>query len=91
MDATSAGAGASCRSGEARPACVYKPRRPQASPLFRLVADHFTAFHAAYEERFAPVYGDRRPVVREFAEKFLECGILENEIPDAPTPSGACE
>lgn len=27
---------------------VYKPRRPKASPLFRLVSDHFRAFHAAY-------------------------------------------
>ena len=36
---------------------VYKARRPQASPLFRLVSDHFRAFHHAYDERFAPVYG----------------------------------
>jgi hypothetical protein len=57
---------------------VYRPRRPHASPLFRLVADHFTAFHAAYEERFAPVYGDWRPVVREVADKFLACGVLEH-------------
>jgi hypothetical protein len=50
---------------------VYKPRRPQASPLFRLVSDHFCAFHHAYEERFAERYGDWRPVVREVADKFL--------------------
>ena len=42
----------------ALPACattaapgVYKPRRPQASPLLGLVSDHFRAFHAAYDER----------------------------------------
>lgn len=40
---------------------VYKPRRPHASPLFRLVSDHFRAFHTAYEERFAETYGDWRP------------------------------
>ena len=55
---------------------VYKPRRPQASPLFRLVSDHFRAFHAVYEERFAATYGDWRPVVREVADKFLACGVL---------------
>ncbi len=49
------------------PAGVYKPRRPQASPLFRLVSDHFRAFHAAYEDRFAATYRDWRPVVREVA------------------------
>ena len=32
----------------------------------------------AYEERFAAVYGDWRPVVREVADKFLACGILEH-------------
>lgn len=64
------------------PACaapgVYKQRRPQASPLFRLVSDHFRAFHHAYEERFAEAYGDWRPVVREVADKFLECGVLDH-------------
>src|SRR5258708_14766659 len=57
---------------------VHKPRRPQAARLFRLVSDHFLAFHAAYEERFAAQYGDWRPVVREVADKFLACGVLEH-------------
>jgi hypothetical protein len=57
---------------------VYKPRRAQASPLFRLVSDHFRAFHAAYEDRFAATYGDWRPVVREVTDKFFECGVLEH-------------
>lgn len=60
------------------PAGVYKPRRPQASPLFRLVSDHFRAFHAAYEDRFADTYGDWSPVVREVADKFLACGVLDH-------------
>lgn len=64
------------------PACaalgVYKPRRPQASPLFRLVSDHFRAFQHAYDERFAPTYGDWRPVVREVADRFLEYGVLDH-------------
>ncbi len=74
------------------PACavpgVYKPRRPQTSPLFRLVSDHFRAFHAAYEERFAETYGDWRPVVREVADKFLECGVLDHGF--ARVRCGAC-
>ena len=42
---------------------VYKPRRPQASPLFRLVSDHFRAFYATYEDRFAATTAatDRAP------------------------------
>ena len=64
------------------PACagpgVYKPRRPQASPLFPLVINHFRAFHNAYDERFAGAYRDWRPVVCEVADKFLSCGVLDH-------------
>ena len=31
---------------------VYKPRRPQASPLFRLVSDHLHRLQTVYDERF---------------------------------------
>ena len=69
-------------SGDVRPTSrVYaRARRPQASPLFRLVSDHFRAFPAAYEEHFAQASGDGRPVVREVADKFLECGVLEHSF-----------
>ena len=43
---------------------VYKPRRPQASPLFRLVSDHLHRLQTVYDERFAPEYGPWRPVTR---------------------------
>ena len=55
---------------------VYKPRRPQASPLFRLVSDHLQRLQAVYDERFAHVYGPWRSVVGQVADKFLACGIL---------------
>ena len=57
---------------------VYKPRRPQASPLFRLVRDHLHRLQTVYDERFAREYGPWRPVVGEVTDKFLACGILEH-------------
>jgi len=57
---------------------VYKPRSPQASPLFRLVQDHLHRLQTVYDERFAREYGPWRPVVAEVADKFLACGILEH-------------
>ena len=33
---------------------VYTPRRPQASPLFRLVSDDLQRRQTVYDERFAP-------------------------------------
>ena len=32
---------------------VYKPRRPQASPLFRLVQEQLRRLQTVYDERFA--------------------------------------
>ncbi len=34
------------------PSGVYRPRRPQASPLYRLTEDHFDEFCTVYDERF---------------------------------------
>ena len=57
---------------------VYKPRRPQASPLFRLVSDHLQRLQTVYDERFAREYGPWRPVVVQVADQFLECGVLDH-------------
>ena len=56
---------------------VYEPRRPQASPLFRLVSDHLHRLQTVHDDRFAREYGPWRPVVAQVAEKFLACGVLE--------------
>jgi hypothetical protein len=71
-----------------QPAGVYKPRRPQASPLFRLVQDRFDALRIVYDERFADTYGPWRAVVGEVADKFLACGILDHGF--ARVRCGAC-
>ena len=57
---------------------IYKPRRPQASPLFRLVSDHLHRLQPVYDERFVREYGPWRPVVAQVADKFLACGVLEH-------------
>ena len=78
MDAMATGRAAACRPDGAGPVGIYKPRRPQASPLFRLVADQFRTLQMVYDERFAPKYGAWRAVVPEVADKFLACGVLEH-------------
>jgi len=57
---------------------VYTPRHPQASPLFRLVANHLHRLQTVYDERFARAYGPWRPVGTQVADKLLACGILEH-------------
>jgi len=64
----------------AAPSGVYKPRRPQASPLFRLVSDHLHRLQTVYDERFAREYGPWRSVVAQVADKLLACGVLEHGV-----------
>ena len=73
---------------EAPPVAVYRPRQPRASPLYRLLDEHFQTFATDYDERFAPRWGPWRRVVPEVVEKFLACGILEHGF--ARVRCGAC-
>ena len=58
------------------PQGVYRPRTAQASPLYRLVADHFDELERVWDERYQREYGFWRPVVRSVVEQFLACGDL---------------
>lgn len=60
------------------PSGVYRPRRTQASPLYRLIEDHFEEFCTVYDERFSRRWGYWRKVISEVVEKFQACGILKH-------------
>ncbi len=78
MGAPAASATATVRAGSVG---LYRPRRPRASPLYRLLEDHFAEFSTVYDERFAHRYGYWRPVIAEVVEKYLACGILDTASP----------
>jgi hypothetical protein len=71
-------------SGRGRTACPkrgappYLPRRPQASPLYRVLADHFETLERVHEERFETTHGPLRRVARVAVGRFLDCGLLEH-------------
>jgi len=54
----------------------YRPRNPRASPLFRLLEEHYDAFERVYPERYQQRYGFWRPVIRKAVLDFLKCGDL---------------
>ena len=68
---------------------VYRPRKPQASPLYRLIEDHFEEFSTVYDERFSRRWGYWRSVVGDVVEKFLSCGILKHGF--ARVRCGSCK
>jgi hypothetical protein len=58
------------------PSGIYRARRPQASPLYRLIEDHFDEFCTVYDERFARRWGYWRKVVRDCRVQSAECSIV---------------
>ena len=57
---------------------VYRPRRPQESPFYKLVERFYPEFEAVYEERYQERYGFWRPIIGTVVRKFLECGDLKH-------------
>ena len=51
---------------------VYRPRTPEASPFFKLVASHFDEFERVFPEQYQARYGFWRPIVRASMDKFLK-------------------
>jgi len=83
------GAGPASSACPARRAPVaYTPRRPEASPLYRVLADHFDTLTRVHEERYEPTHGPLRPVVAAAVGRFLDCGLLEHGF--ARVRCGAC-
>jgi len=56
----------------------YTQHRPETSPLYRVVADHFATLEPVHEERFEPRQGPRRAAARRAAGRFFDCGLPEH-------------
>jgi hypothetical protein len=79
------------RGRAARPTCgapPYRPRRPQVSPLYRVLSDHFDTLERVHEERFEPTHGPLRSSARRAVGRFLDCGLLEHGL--ARVRCGTC-
>ena len=63
-----------------RAAAIYRPRRPRASPLHRLLDGYFRKFEQVYDERYQNRYGFWRPVISGTVEKLLACGDLREGV-----------
>lgn len=67
-----------CETGRMEgPAAVYRPRAPEQSILYTVVAGELETFLARQQERDRPVPG----FVEDEFRSILECGILEYGIP----------
>jgi len=67
---------------------IYRPRRPETTPLYRLVQEHYADVHDEWEERFEGRYGFWRGSTAKAVGAYLDCGILDNGF--ARVRCGAC-
>ncbi len=56
---------------------VYHPRKPENSPLWKLLNDYYHSFERHYEEKFEKHYGFFRSVISEVVNEYLRCGDLK--------------
>ena len=51
---------------------VYRPRRPEKTPLFQIIKQHYLSWHKKRENKGTPV----PRYVDQVFQKYLGCGIL---------------
>jgi hypothetical protein len=56
---------------------VYRPRRPEGTPLYRLLESRYEPVKGAWEDRFEDRYGFWRGMVDGAVARYLDCGIFE--------------
>jgi hypothetical protein len=59
---------------------AYRPRRPQASSLYRLLDQLFDEVKLLWEERFESRYGPWRGFLDEAVARYLDCGVFERGL-----------
>jgi hypothetical protein len=57
---------------------IYHPRKPQESPLWKLLNNHYDSFEQGYDERFETQHGFFRSIISEVVHDYLLCGDLKN-------------
>ncbi len=62
----------------ARTAGPYRPRHPERTVLYRVLAQHFERFVQVYDERLAPTHGPLANGAQEAVYRYLDCGIFAN-------------
>ena len=72
----------------ANAAGLYRPRRPERTVLYRVLAQHFERFVQLYDERFAPTHGPLTRGAQEAVYRYLDRGIFANGF--ARVRCGAC-
>jgi ribosomal protein S27E len=66
---------------------VYRPRNPQATPLYRLLEQRSDEVKGMWDEIFEERYGSWRGFVEGLVFRYLDCGIYERGAARVRCPS----
>ena len=64
-------------AAECGAAGLYRPRKPEKTPLYRLVEAHFETVKGVWEDRFERIYGYWRGFVDDVVNAYVDCGRFE--------------
>ena len=69
---------------------VYKQRRPEKTPLYGLLQDHFDEFKHSYDGTYFHKYGGFRPEIENAVGKYCRCGIPRFGFARIKCPDAEC-
>jgi len=69
---------------------AMKQRRPEKTPLYGLLSDHFDEFKHSYDATYYHKYGAFRPEIEDAVEKYCRCGIPRYGFARIKCPDPAC-
>lgn len=64
----------------------YQTRRPEKTPLYRLIYNFREELEYHWESLFQQKYGQLRACVLDSLDKYLNCGLFENGVARAVCP-----
>jgi hypothetical protein len=70
---------------------VYRPRRPENTPLYQLLQSLYDRVKGCWEERFERRYGFWRGLLDGVVARYLDCGIFERGFARVRCPECATE
>ncbi|MBC8421353.1 MAG: transposase [Actinobacteria bacterium] len=56
----------------------YRRRKPQHTPYYQCIEDHYEQFKRSYDRNFSKKYGYLRSHIEKVIFQYLDCGILHN-------------
>jgi hypothetical protein len=69
----------------------YNQRKPEKTPLYQVVSDHYDTFRNTYNDKYGDVYGFFRPEIEKEIGKYKKCGIFKHGMAKVKCKKKGCD